>query len=230
MIGLGVGIDYALFVVTRTVVPARGPSGRRVRSALANATAGSAVLFAGITVVIAIARPAARRHPVDRRRWARPRPSRSRVAMLAAVTLLPAFLGLAGRASTVAHRPHVRRSRRPHQTLAGRWAVTSAATRGATRSAASSSSPALAAPGARHAHRAAPTTAPAATGTTYRRAYDLVATGFGPGVNGPLIVVVDGRPAAPPPSTERRVAPRLPRPAWPRSPPARSSTPPATPP
>jgi RND superfamily putative drug exporter len=55
MIGLGVGIDYALFIVTR-YREAYGRNGRDVRAAVGEAmnTAGRAVIFAGTTVVIAL--------------------------------------------------------------------------------------------------------------------------------------------------------------------------------
>ena len=94
MIGLGVGIDYALFIVTRyrsglrtgLTVGRRGPA--------AIATAGQAVVFAGSTVVIAIwasltglgASPP----------WGSAVRSWWRGSMLAGGALLPALLGLPG--------------------------------------------------------------------------------------------------------------------------------------
>src|SRR5213592_824117 len=95
MIGLGVGIDYALFIVTRhrqhlhegmSVVDSAGT---------ANATAGQTVLFAGTTVVIAILGlylagiPAIAMMGVATAIVVA-------VAMVAAITLLPALLGFAG--------------------------------------------------------------------------------------------------------------------------------------
>ena len=95
MVGLGVGIDYALFVVTRhrenlaRGIDARGAVGRAV------ATAGQAVVFAGGTVVVAILGLAVAGVPFV---------TAGGIAIavvvaimvLASVTLLPAFLGLAG--------------------------------------------------------------------------------------------------------------------------------------
>ena len=55
LIGLGVGVDYALFIVTRHRSGRRGPAtrrGRRGRNAVN--TVGRAVLFAGLTVCIAL--------------------------------------------------------------------------------------------------------------------------------------------------------------------------------
>ena len=67
MIGLGVGIDYSLFIVTRYRENlADGHGASRRRSGRSVATAGSAVLFAGCTVVIAICGLADLRHPVRR--------------------------------------------------------------------------------------------------------------------------------------------------------------------
>ena len=71
MIGLGVGIDYALFIVTRhRQLLHDGLDVRRTPPAPAIATSGSAVVFAGTTVVIAILGLLRRRHPDGRRRWA----------------------------------------------------------------------------------------------------------------------------------------------------------------
>jgi putative drug exporter of the RND superfamily len=204
MIGLGVGIDYALFVVTRhrhfladglTVDEAAGR---------ANATAGQSVLFAGATVVIAICGL-----------WVSGIPSIAMmgfasailvaVSMFAAVTLLPAFLGLSG---TWIDRLHVGRRRRPAvvpasagsagsssassaTTWSGRWAhhVGRRPWRYAVASFA-----ALLALGAPvlSLRIAFADDGNAAPGSTQRLAYDLLAEGFGAGFNGPLTIVVDG--------------------------------------
>ncbi|HEY4609893.1 MAG TPA: MMPL family transporter, partial [Ilumatobacteraceae bacterium] len=96
MIGLGVGIDYALFVVTRH--RAFLHEGRSVVESvgLANATAGSAVMFAGSTVVIAIAGLRIAGIPAIATMGLASAVTVA-VAVVAAITLLPAFLGLAGR-------------------------------------------------------------------------------------------------------------------------------------
>jgi RND superfamily putative drug exporter len=95
MIGMGVGIDYALFVVTRYRAELR--SGLTVADAAgrANATAGQAVVFAGGTVVIAICGLALAGIPAV---TAMGMASALVVAVmvLATVTLLPALLGFAG--------------------------------------------------------------------------------------------------------------------------------------
>jgi RND superfamily putative drug exporter len=192
MIGLGVGIDYALFVVTRH----RGflHEGRSVADsvALANATSGSAVLFAGTTVVIAIAGLRIAGIPSIATMGLASAITVA-VAMVAAVTLLPAFLGLAG---TRIDRLHIGRRPRAdvveaHGTVAGRWA--DHVGRHPWRYAIASfvGLVAVAAP------VLAMRTGVAHDGTasedhTYRRAYDLLAEGFGVGFNGPFTIVVDG--------------------------------------
>ena len=191
MIGLGVGIDYALFVVTRHRSFLQ--EGRAVDESvgLANATAGSAVLFAGTTVVIAIAGLRIAGIPSIATMGLASAITVA-VAMLAAVTLLPAFLGLSGRRIDSWH---IGRKRAEvvdsHQTVAGRWAghVGSHPWRYAIVSFVGLT--ALAAP-VLAMRTGAADDGTGATSTTYRRAYDLLAEGFGPGFNGPLTVVVDG--------------------------------------
>jgi len=192
MIGIGVGIDYALFVVTRH----RGFLHRGIdpveAAALANATSGTAVLFAGTTVVVAIAGL-----------WIAGIPSVAAmgftsaiavaVAMVAAVTLLPALLGLAGHridrwkigrrahaeltesGATVSGRSADHVGRHPWRYAIGSFVVLAAL-----------SAPVLA------MRTGMADDGNGAGSTTYRRAYDLVADGFGPGFNGPLTVVLDG--------------------------------------
>ena len=193
MIGLGVGIDYALFVVTRHRSYLHDDVPPVEAAALANATSGTAVLFAGGTVVVALIAL-----------WIAGIPSIGLmgvasavtvvVAMVAAVTLLPALLGLAG---TKIDRLHVGRRRRgrrpvePRNTVAARWAdhVGRHPWRyaiGAFLGLVALASPVV----AMRTGMADDGTAP--TDTTYRRAYDLLAEGFGPGFNGPLTIVLDG--------------------------------------
>ena len=77
MIGLGVGIDYALFIVTRHQAQRRGGMDTRESIARSVATSGGAILFAGTTVIIALCRwpwSASRSSP----RWATPPRSSSR--------------------------------------------------------------------------------------------------------------------------------------------------------
>ena len=93
-LGLGVGIDYALFIVTRHRQHLHEGISVEDSAGTANATAGQAVLFAGTTVVIAIlglflaGLPAMTSMGVSVELTVV-------VAMLAAITLLPGLLGLA---------------------------------------------------------------------------------------------------------------------------------------
>ena len=192
MIGLGVGIDYALFIVTRH----RGflHEGRSVEESagLANATSGSAVLFAGTTVVIAIAGLRIAGIPSIATMGLASAITVA-VAMVAAVTLLPALLGLAGTRIDKLHlgRRRAVKAEEAQRTFAGRWADHVGHHPWRYAIASFVGLIALAAP------VLAMRTGVADDGTaqrdaTYRKAYDLLAEGFGRGVNGPLTVVVDG--------------------------------------
>ncbi|MEU6324394.1 MMPL family transporter [Streptomyces sp. NPDC047009] len=95
MIGLGVGIDYALFIVTRYKDSLQEGDEPESATAKAIATAGRAVLFAGTTVVIALLGLIV----MGQRLMTGVAVATSvivLVTMIAAVTLLPAFLGFAG--------------------------------------------------------------------------------------------------------------------------------------
>src|SRR5919108_2028797 len=122
MMGLGVGIDYALFIVTRH----RGfwAQGRPVEEAAARAvaTAGGAVVFAGGTVVIALLAMGVAQIPIVSALGASAA-TVVLIAVCAAVTLLPALLSILGmhieslRVPFVQQRPH---DHRPHGW--SRWA------------------------------------------------------------------------------------------------------------
>ncbi len=190
MVGLGVGIDYALFLVTRHREHlARGMAveesvGRAV------ATAGQVVVFAGGTVVIAILGLAVAGVPVV---------TAAGVAIavivlimvVASITLLPAFLGLAGH---WINRLGPRRSPARDGAAAGsnwrRWGEhvskhARAYTIGVTVLLLAITAPVLALRMGNPDEGSLPET------RTERRAYDLAAAAFGPGTNGPLVVAVD---------------------------------------
>ena len=95
MIGLGVGIDYALFLVTRHKLQLRDGMEMRESIARATATAGGAVLFAGTTVVIALVSLLASGIPLVGTMGYSAAVAVV-VAVLAAITLLPALLGALG--------------------------------------------------------------------------------------------------------------------------------------
>jgi RND superfamily putative drug exporter len=185
MIGLGVGIDYALFIVTRYRSALHDGLAPEDAVVLSLTTAGRAVLFAGCTVIISllgmfmmgisfiyglsIGAIAA-----------------VLMTMLASVTLLPALMGFAGKKLIGKER-----ARRHHrETWAFRWSrqiqkrpwtfalaslvilVTMAWPLFSIRLGAAD-------------HGNDPTK------FTTRRAYDLLAKGFGPGVNGPILLAAD---------------------------------------
>ncbi len=186
MVGLGVGIDYALFLLTRyRDLLARGldvpeASGRAL------ATAGQAVLFAGGTVVVAVLGLVVAGVPFV---TAGGLAVSLIVLVMVAVslTLLPALLGLAG------HRVRGRRATARARAGEDRWRrwgehVTRHPWKYATGGTAVLlllTTPALS------LQLGIPDDGALSPDRTERRAYELVADGFGPGVNGPLVVAVD---------------------------------------
>ncbi|WP_374999945.1 MMPL family transporter [Aeromicrobium sp. CTD01-1L150] len=184
MVGLGVGIDYALFLVTRhrehlaQGMPVAEAAGRAL------ATAGQAVIFAGGTVVVAILGLLVAGIPFVTGGGVAIS-AMVLVMVLASVTLLPALLGLAG------HRINGRR-RTPHRpsTVWYRWGAH--VTRNATAYLVGGAvlMIALAAP-VLALNLGFPDDGTKPESRTERRAYDLIADGFGPGANGPLVVAVD---------------------------------------
>ncbi len=205
MIGLGVGIDYALFIVTRHFRGLRAGLDIHESIARAGATSGGAVFFAGGTVAIALASLAVAGIPLVT--------SLGLIsaiavvtAVLAALTLLPAMLGISGEHINSLR---VRTPPSDEQARTGAWA------RYADRV-------------ARHPVIAGlvalailiPLTIPLlslqlgqqdtaalSTSTTARRAYDLLAASFGAGVNGPLVVTAElGTPAEAPSGAEGKAS------------------------
>ncbi|MEM8621059.1 MAG: MMPL family transporter [Actinomycetota bacterium] len=188
MIGLGVGIDYALFLVTRhreyladghSVVDS---AGRAV------ATAGQAVVFAGGTVVIAILGLGVAGVPFMTAAGVATSLIVA-IMVVSSITLLPAFLGLAG---TWINRIGIHR-RHSTGTVGVRWErwgkhVSRHAwpyATGVTVLLLGLTAPVLA------LQLGFPDAGTSPESMTQRRAYDLVAEGFGPGTNGPLVIAVD---------------------------------------
>ncbi|MFJ7335532.1 MMPL family transporter [Streptomyces sp. NPDC101110] len=205
MLGLAVGIDYALFVVSRyREERARGRTPQEA-TALAVGTAGSAVVFAGLTVVIALAGLAVVGIPMLTR-MGLAAAGAVVVAVLIALTLVPALLGFWPNAVLTRR---ARRSGRIEEVTAvnagTRWArfvlrrplpVLLLGVVGLGALALPAADLRLGMPG----DEAKPVS------TTERRAYDALAEGFGPGFNGPLTVVVDARGAADPKAAAGTIA------------------------
>lgn len=187
MVGLGVGIDYALILVTRHRENLAHGMTVEESAGRAVATAGQSVVFAGGTVVIAILGLAVAGVPFM---------TGGGVAIslivltmvLMSITLLPAFLGLAGH---WINRLGFRRRATSSPGLGWqRWGRHVARNAGAYAVAATVLLLALAAP-VLALQVGTPDDGSLPDSRTQRRAYDLVADGFGPGINGPLVIAVD---------------------------------------
>ena len=194
MVGIGVGIDYALLIVTRfrsSLADGQDPRGA-TRTAIA--TAGRSVLFAGMTVVISMLGILLMGQPAMNG-FAFTVVLAVLVVMAATVTLLPAILGFAGRNIERLHVPFVSRTVRSYD--ASRWYRWSRFIQRRPWWAAVGSLAvlvALAAPflgirfGFPDAGNASPT-------LTTRQAYDLLADGFGPGYAAPMLLTVQSSSA-----------------------------------
>lgn len=192
MIGLAVGIDYALFIVSRYRAELAEGREREEAAGRAVGTAGSAVVFAGLTVVIALAGLAVVNIPMLTKMGLAAAGTVA-IAVLIALTLVPAMLGFAGKrimgrkareAAEAENKPEAKPN------MGTRWArfvlrkpvwvlligVIGLGT--------------IAVPAA-SLEMGLPDDGSQPTSTTQRRAYDLLSEGFGPGFNGPLLVVVD---------------------------------------
>ncbi|AJF65646.1 MMPL family transporter [Streptomyces vietnamensis] len=193
MIGLAVGIDYALFIVSR--YRAELAEGRDHEEAAGRAvgTAGSAVVFAGLTVVIALVGLAVVNIPMlSKMGFAAA--GTVVIAVLIALTLIPALLGFAGnkvvgRKQRKGPKNDLQKDAKPNGGT--RWArfvirrplmvlIVGVLGLGAIAVPAASLEMGLPDDGVKP------------TSTSERRAYDALSDGFGPGFNGPLLVVVDG--------------------------------------
>ena len=194
MIGLGVGIDYALFIVTRHFRGLRDGLDLRESIARAVATSGGAVTFAGGTVTIALVSLAVAGIPLVTTMGLMAAVAVV-VAVLGALTLLPAILAIVGpgiNALRVRGRHPADHSK---QGLWARWAT------GVVRRPVIAALAALAiliplAIPLLSLTLGQKDVAALSTSTTARRAYDLISDNFGPGTNGPLLVAVSlGSPA-----------------------------------
>ncbi|MEU6057784.1 MMPL family transporter [Streptomyces sp. NPDC047097] len=194
MIGLAVGIDYALFIVSR--YRAELAEGREKEEAAGRAvgTAGSAVVFAGLTVVIALTGLAVVNIPMLTKMGLAAAGTVA-IAVLIALTLIPALLGYAG---TWVHGRKARAKlaedgsgadAKPN--MGTRWARTVLRHPVAVLLAGVIGLGVIAVPAA-SLEVGLPDDGAQPTSTTQRRAYDLISEGFGPGANGPLMIVVEG--------------------------------------
>ncbi|WP_409494214.1 MMPL family transporter [Amycolatopsis sp. cmx-11-12] len=187
MIGLAVGIDYALFIVSRyrhELGIGRDPEEAAGR---ATGTAGSAVVFAGLTVIIALAGLTVVGIPFLGEMGIAAAITVA-IAVVIALTLLPAILGFAGGKLAGGK---IRLRRKESETTHGeRWARFVARHRIPVLIAAIAGLAIVAVPAA-SMQLGLPNDSTAAPDTTQRKAYDTVSRSFGEGANGPLVIVVD---------------------------------------
>ena len=194
MIGLAVGIDYTLFILARYRNELHHTEDREEAIGIAVGTAGSAVVFAGLTVLIALAALSVVGIPFLTA-MGLAAAATVLIAVLVALTLLPAILGLLkSRAFGLRVRRYApRREPDGHVLNNGvRWARLVGRAPVAAALLVVVMLGALAVP-LKDLHLAFPTDSTAAADTTQRKASDLMAEAFGPGREGPLLVVVDAR-------------------------------------
>ena len=199
MLGLAVGIDYALFVMSR--YRHEVSAGREPEEAAGRAigTAGSAVVFAGLTVVIALAGLSIT-GITFLTQMGLAGAATVAVAVAIALTLLPALLAYAGRRVTSATLPGLK-NRDPEgddvRTNGRRWVDLVTRFRVPALVAGLAVAAVISLPLA-SMELALPDDGSAPADTGRRQAYDLIAANFGEGANGPLTVVVDTQDAADP--------------------------------
>jgi RND superfamily putative drug exporter len=193
MLGLGAGIDYALFLVSRYRVRLRAGDDRITAAANANSSTGTSVITAGAIVVVSILGLFVTGIDVIGRMGLAAAIVVT-VAAFTAVTLVPALLKMAGR------RVLPRKERKNAETSSDDAAGEG---KGARRIAtAMSKKPwvstiastvvllVLAAP-ALSLNLGQPDDSNRSAGDTMRVAYERLSDGFGPGFNGPLMIAVD---------------------------------------
>ncbi|MFD9327191.1 MMPL family transporter [Streptomyces sp. NPDC060065] len=207
MLGLAVGIDYVLFILSRHRQQLARGTDPKESVALAVGTAGSAVVFAGVTVIIALAALSVIGIPFLTT-MGLGAAGAVLIAVLAAITLVPAVAGFAG--SRLAPKPGSRAGRRAadadgsadaegasdaegsigRATMGTRWTKWVIAKPLLTVLAVAGILVTLTLP-AMDLRLALPDNGSAPHASTERQAYDTISDKFGPGFNGPLLVLVE---------------------------------------
>ena len=192
LIGIGVGIDYSLLVLTRFRAAMRSGKDRHDAVVEAVSTAGRSVLIAGSTVVIAVLGLFLTGLPYMYG-VAISASLAVLVVMLASITLLPALLSYLGPKVDRLRIPFLGRRLEKEGTSdspAARWSHAVQRRPWTAAIVATAILLALAAPalGMRLGFPDAGNDKP---GTMTRQAYDLISEGFGPGANGPLVIAAE---------------------------------------
>lgn len=183
MLGLAVGIDYALFILSRHRTQVREGMPIAESIALATGTAGSAVVFAGSTVMIALVALVMTGTPFLAQMGIAAAGTIA-IAVLASLTLVPALLAFGG-ARMVRGKTF---SPRSGGTMGARWVGVVMRRPALAAGVVVVALGALAIP-ALDVRLGLPNDGTANPDTTQRQAYDLVSDGFGVGVNGQLTLV-----------------------------------------
>ena len=199
LIGLGVGIDYALFIVNRHRTNLMAGMSVAESAAKALNTSGRAVVFAGLTVVVALLGMLTLNVGIING-MAIGAAITVTLTVLAAITLLPALLGMIGpRVLSRKQRREMSGWTRPRSSgrtgLWGRWAERVQARPKTLALVALAVLAALALP-TLSLRLGASDDGNLPTTSTNRQAYDMIADGFGPGFNGPLVLAVQAPDAA----------------------------------
>ncbi|MGO4614977.1 MMPL family transporter [Nocardia sp. 2YAB30] len=211
MLGLSCGIDYALFILSRHRhnIVLEIPAAESIP--LAVGTAGSSVVFAAVTVIIALCGLSVAGIPFLTV-MGLTAAGAVLVAMLVALTLLPALLGFAGGAVARFISPPLHPGRpeeaariaayEPERTVGHAWGRFVTRFRIPLLVLGIAVLVVLAAPVAR-IHLGLPSGESQPESSTAHKAYELVSRSFGPGFNGPLLVVTDLSRATGPDAAQR---------------------------
>jgi RND superfamily putative drug exporter len=189
MIGLGVGIDYALFIVTRHLEQRRDGLETRESIARSCASSGGAVVFAGCTVMVALLSLAVVNIPLVTA-LGYTSALIVFVAVCAAITLLPAILGIVGDGIDKLPIPLPHRKPDDHPHGWARWGENVANHPIPAAVVALVILVVLALP-ALNLYLGQQDNGAMPKSTDARKAYDSLTSGFGAGANGPLLISVD---------------------------------------
>ncbi|MEV7871289.1 MMPL family transporter [Streptomyces sp. NPDC088124] len=190
LVGLGVGIDYALLIFSRYRSELRAGAGPEQATRAALDAAGRTVFFAGCTVIIALMGLVVLGLG-SLQGVALAVALTVLLTMAASLTLLPALLGVFGARIARQAARRTAAARAPEGAAWRRWASAVQRRPWAVLLVSLAALGALAAPAAGLRLGFADAGSDAETKTS-RQAYDLLADGFGAGFNGPLIVIADG--------------------------------------